>query len=181
MKDAGENLQSALTGELVLVEWTTAIGRIENGIKNAATAFEHKANRAMIDELARLGRKNSTLILEGGHVMRKNGKAIVEIDGLIFAAACATAAATPISPEDAFVVESKMYAKVEDLAAVQKKMRAITHPPADAVNPIALGTRTLTGVLATIDTTDDVIAAAKAAGVWMLVQNGSGFDLISHA
>ena len=120
--------------------------------------------------------------MEGGRVVCTNGKAIAEIDGLIFAAACATtAAATPNTPEDAFVVESKMYAKVEDLAAVQKIMRAITHPPADAVNPIALRGRTLTGVLATIDTTDDVIAAAKAAGVWMLVQNGSRFDLFLHA
>ena len=109
--------------------------------------------------------------------MRKNGEAATEIDGLIFAAASAVAAA---APDDAYVVEAKMYAKIEDLAAVEKKMRLLTHPPADILIRISLDDRALTGVLATIDTTSDVIAKAKAMGIWVLVQNGSGFDLITH-
>lgn len=41
-----------------------------------------------------------------------------------------------------------MYAKLEDLAAVKKKILAISNPPANVVCPIALGGRKLTGVLA---------------------------------
>jgi len=156
----------------------TAIGRMENGIKNAATAFEHKANLALMDELTRMGRTEVVLAFEGAFITRANGEAATEIDGLVFAVAPTVAAA---APNDAYVVEAKMYAKVDDLAAVEKKLRFLTDLPAGTSHPINLGGRALTGVLATIDTTPDVIAAAKSMGVWVLVQNGLGFDLITHA
>lgn len=157
----------------------TANGRLENGVKNAATAFEHKANRALVDELTRGGRLGVELALEGFILMRPKTVPYAEIDGLVFAHATAPAPAGDAG--DAYLLESKMYAKVEDLAVVEEKILALTNPPVDAVTPITLGGRKLTGVLATIDTTPDVIAAAKAAGVWVLVQDGSGFNLITHS
>ena len=159
--------------------YETAIGRIENGIKNSATAFEHKANLAFMNELTLLGKTKVELAMQGVCILRGKGVTATEIDGLVFAAASAADAAASV-PDDAYVLEAKMYAKIDDLAAVEKKMQILTHPPADTLNPINLGGRALTGVLATIDTTPEVIAAAKAKSMWVLVQNGSGFDLITH-
>jgi len=161
--------------------YETAIRRIENDIKSSATSFEHKANFAFMNKLRLFGKTKVELAMHGVCILRGKGVTLTAtvIDGLVFAAASAADAAASV-PDDAYVLEAKMYAKIDDLAAVEKKMQMLTHPPADALNPINLGGRALTGVLATIDTTPEVIAAAKAKSMWVLVQNGSGFDLITH-